>query len=133
MLIPSIAFSGNCDEAIAYYKEAIGAEVKEIYYFRDAPPNHGMDESLPPNFVMHSEILLFDSKVVMTDGGTGLPITTDSYFTIFLNSDEEVTSVFNKLADGGQIVEALAPQFWTSLFGFVKDRFGISWSINTKS
>ena len=134
MLIPSVAFSSNCDEAISFYKEAIGAEAKEVYYFRDAPPNHGMDESTPPNFVMHSEIMVFGTKVVMTDGGTEQPIATDSfYFTIFLKTDDEVASAFNKLADGGQVVEPLAQQFWASMSGFVKDKFGVGWSINTEN
>jgi len=55
MLIPTISFQGNCDEALTFYKEALNATVKDIAYFRDAPPNSGMDESLLPNFVMRSE------------------------------------------------------------------------------
>lgn len=58
MLLTTISFQGNCDEAITFYKGALGAEVKEIAYFRDAPADSGMDESLPPNFVMHSEVII---------------------------------------------------------------------------
>ena len=39
MLITTISFQGNCDEALTFYKEALGAEVKDVAYFRDAPPN----------------------------------------------------------------------------------------------
>ena len=131
MLITTISFQGKCDEALAFYKEALGAEVKDVAYFRDAPPNSGMDESLPPNFVMHSEVLIFGTKITMTDGGTA-PIAGD-YFSLILSLDsaEEVTSVFHKLADGGQVIEALAPQFWATLCGDVQDRFGIHWHICT--
>jgi len=133
MLIPSISFPGVCDEAIAYYKEAVGAEVKEIAYFRDAPPDSGMDESLPPNFVMHSEVLIFGAPVIMTDGGEKR-ITGENFgFMVSLNSAEEVTSAFNSLADGGQTIEALAPQFWAALCGTVEDRFGVNWHICTNS
>ena len=128
-LVPTISFQGNCDEAIAFYKETIGAEVKEIYYFLDAPPNSGMAESLLPNFVMHSEIMIYGTQITMTDGGTA-PIKGEYFsLTLFLNSAEEVISVFNKLADGGRVVEALAPQFWATLCGDVEDRFGINWHI----
>jgi len=131
MLITTISFQGNCDEAIAFYKEVLGAEVKDVSYFRDAPPNSGMDESLPPNFVMHSEVLIFGTRITMTDGGTA-PIA-GNYFSLMLSLDsaEEVTSVFHKLADGGQVIEALAPQFWATLCGDVQDRFGIHWHICT--
>ena len=133
MLIPAISFPGNCDEAIAFYKEAIGAEAREIAYFKDAPPNSGMDESLPPNFVMHSEIAIFGTLVTMTDGAENRP-TGDNYsFMISLNSAKEVTTVFNKLADGGQVTQPLASQWWASLCGEVSDRFGVTWYVMTSS
>lgn len=129
MLIPTISFPGNCDEALAFYKNALGAEVREVAYFRDAPPDSGLDASLPANFVMHSEVLIFDTLITMTDGGTA-PITGD-YFSLMLSlsSVEEVSSAFLALADGGQVINDLAPQFWSSLCGDVQDRFGIHWHI----
>jgi len=133
MLIPTISFQSKCDEALTFYKEALGAEVKEVAYLRDAPSDSGMDESLPPNFVMHSEVLIFGTQITMTDGGIA-PITGD-YFSMMLSFDtaEEVTSVFNKLVDGGQVVNALTEQFWATLCGDVEDKFGINWHICTKS
>lgn len=133
MLVPTISFQNKCDEALDFYKEALGAELKEVAYFRDAPPDSGMDESLPPNFVMHSEVLIFGTQITMTDGGTA-PITGD-YFSMMLSFDtaEEVASVFNKLASGGRVVNVLAEQFWATLCGDVEDKFGINWHICTKS
>jgi len=131
MLIPTISFQGTCDKAITFYKEALGAEVKGINYFRDAPADSGMDVSLPPDFVMHSEILMLGTLITMTDGGTA-PITGD-YFSLMiaLDSAEKVTAVFNKLADGGKVITPLAQQFWATLCGDVEDRFGIHWHICT--
>jgi hypothetical protein len=51
---------------------------------------------------------------------------------VSFDSDEETTAIFDKLADGGKVTEALAPQFWAPLYGFVQDRFGVSWGISTK-
>jgi len=128
MLIPAIGFQGNCDEAITYYKAALGAEVKTISYFRDAPADSGMD-NLPPNFVMYSEVVIFGTTFVMTDG---LEKPLQSFWMqAMFDSAEKVTAVFNKLADGGEIVDPLAPQFWASLNGSVKDRFGVEWNVTT--
>ena len=111
MLIPTIHFQGNCDEAITFYKEILGAEIREIAYAKDAPADVGMD-SLPPNFVMHSEIQLFGTTICMTDGAeTAGGIENFSYMVMFDTADE-VTTVFNKLAEGGNVVEPLAPQFF---------------------
>ncbi|MCL2568194.1 MAG: VOC family protein [Oscillospiraceae bacterium] len=129
MLIPMIHFPGNCDEAIAYYKEIAGAEVRTIEYFRDAPSDSGLD--LPPNFVMYSEVLLFGTPISMTDGAEQ-PITCDNFqFAVTLDSAEEVTALFHKLAESGQVIEALEPQFWVALTGAVKDRFGLNWNVFT--
>ena len=133
MLITTLSFPGNCDEAINFYKEALGARVKEIAYFRDAPPDHGMDESLSPNYVMHSEVLMFGTMVAMTDGAETNPTGDNFSFMVLCDSAEEATNVFIKLADSGKVVNPLAPQFWASLWGDVVDRFGVHWGIGTYS
>jgi len=133
MLITTISFPGNCEEAINFYKEAVNAEVKGIHYVRDAPPNSGMDESLPPNFVMHSEVMISGTLVYMTDGGEK-QITGENFgFALAFDTAEEVTSAFNKLANGGKIVGELSQQFWATLCGSVEDRFGVSWHILTNN
>ena len=131
MLLPTFHFPGNCNEAIAFYQKAVGAEVKEIAYAKDAPADAAL--GVPPNFVMHSEILIFGTPIGMTDMGEK-PLTDEQFlFTLLFDSDEEVTTVFNKLAEGGKIIEPLAPQFWCSLNGSIEDPFGISWNIGTRT
>ena len=129
----------NCDEAITFYKEAVGAEVKAINYFRDIPQDTdttdtGLGESMPPNFVVYSEVLILGTTFVMTDSKEkGVTDQNDNFwFNVFLPA-EEITSVFNKLAEGGEIVEPLTPQFWASLNGYVTDRFGVQWNLLTRN
>ena len=129
MLLPSIGFPGNCSEVIAYYKEVLEAEVKEIIY-SDHGPDFGTD--LPPNFVAYSEVLICGTPIMMVDG-METPMSGEHFwFTFSFDSAEEATSIFNKLAEGGQILEPLAPQFFASLNGSVRDRFGVIWNIGTK-
>ena len=132
MLLPSIHFNGNCNEAITFYKEALGATVKEIHYAKDAPADAEMGE-LPQNFVMHSEIELFGITCALTDGAK-TPITSEHHcFTLLLDTDEEVKNVWDKLSDGGKVIDPLEPQFWATLSGYVQDKFGVNWSINTRA
>ena len=127
---PTISFPGNCDEAIAYYKEVLGAEVKTIVYNGSDPADPSMDESLPPNFVTYSEVLLFGTTVMMTDGAEKKMSCDNFSFTLSLNSEDEVTDIFNKLAEVGEVVEALGAEFSGYLMGCVNDRFGISWTVS---
>jgi len=131
MLTTVISFAGNCNEAISFYKEVLGAEVKVINYFKDAPENSGMDSSLPPNFVMHSELLIEGSEIAMTDGVEKAPTGDNFSFLITKESADEVTALYHKLLEGGRVIEALAPAFWASMYGCVEDRFGVYWQIMT--
>jgi len=132
MLVPTICFQDNCDEAIAFYKEAVGAEVKNVNYLRDAPQDIAMEGFTSPNHVLNSEVVIYGTSIAMLDGADK-PITGEYFtLTLFVDSAEEAASVFNKLADGGRIIEALAPQFWAALCGDVEDKFGVNWHICTK-
>jgi len=128
--LPSIGFPGNCDEAITYYEEVLGAEVKTIIYNGDDPGDPNVDTSQPPNFVNYSEILLFGTPVMMSDGMEKKMACENFWFTLSFDTAEEVTSVFNKLADGGEIAEPLSSVFWSDLTGSVVDRFGITWDVS---
>ncbi|MCL1842275.1 MAG: VOC family protein [Defluviitaleaceae bacterium] len=128
MITPCIHFQGNCDEAINFYKEALAAEVKEIFYAKDAPPEANI-ESLPPNNVMHSEVMICGMNFSLTDGSE-TPITGEHIsFLITYNTADEVTKAFEKLAVGGTVVEPLAEVFWSELYGYVIDRFGVNWQV----
>ena len=128
MITPCIHFNGNCDEAIKFYKEALGAEVKAIFYAKDAPPNSGTD-SLPPNFVMHSEVLICGMNFSLTDGSEKSITGEHISFLITYDAKEEVKAVFDKLEVGGRVVEPLASVFWSELYGYVIDRFGVNWQV----
>ncbi|MCL2389568.1 MAG: VOC family protein [Elusimicrobia bacterium] len=128
MITPTIHFQGNCKEAIDFYIEVFGAQVKAIHYAKDAPSGNGMDK-FPPEFVMHSEVTICGTDFSLTDGAE-LPISGHNFsFLIRYKSPDELISVFNKLAAGGKIVESPAPQFWTPLWGYVVDKFGVNWSL----
>jgi len=119
MLIPAISFPGNCNEAIEYYKSVFGAEVNKL----------GFDENKNPNFVVHSELTIYDGKVNMSDNdGTSIePVGLT--FNIFLKDAEGVTDVFNKLTEKGEVRVPLQTDYWTDLWGYIADPFGLEWCI----
>ena len=130
MLTTAIHFAGNCNEAISFYKEVMGAEVKSINYFKDAPKDHGM-EALAPDFVMHSEVLISGSVVHMTDGAERDPSTENFSLMITKDTIDEVSELYQKLLVDGRVIVELAPAFWASMYGMVIDRFGVCWQIMT--
>ena len=133
MITTAIHFNGNCDEAIEFYKKIFNAEVLDIAYFKDAPSDSGMEKnSLPPKFVMHSEISILGTTFNLTDGADESPASGNYSFLITLSSDDEVTNLFGKLSNNGKVIEPLAPAFWSSMYGMVQDEFGITWQLMTE-
>ena len=129
MLLLSISFQGNCEEAINYYKDLFGAEVKVINFLDEATEDDGIEIKADSRFVFYSEILLFGTTLMLTDGAAHKMENQNFHFTINFDTEEEMRAVFEKFADGGQVIEAPTPQLEARLNAYVIDRFGLFWNI----
>ena len=125
-------FDGRCEEAIEFYRKAIGAEVTMLMRFKDCPEPQqpGM---LPPgaeNKVMHARINVGGTPILLSDGHCqGKP--SFEGFSLSLTVPDEATAerLFNALADGGQVRMPLGKTFFSPKFGMVADRFGVGWMV----
>ena len=126
---PYLQFEGRAEEAIAFYRRALGAEVEMMMRFKDAP-----DQSMvsPGNAekVMHASLRIGGSAILASDGRcTGKPGFQGFSLSLTAASDAEAERLFNALADGGQVQMPMAKTFFASRFGMVADRFGVAWMV----
>jgi len=126
---PYLNFDGRCEEALEFYKKAIGAKVGMLMRFKDAP-----DESMitpgNANKVMHSQVQVGDSTVLMSDGRcTGKPNFHGVALTISAKTEAEADRIFNGLAEGGQVQMPLGKTFFSPRFGMLADKFGVGWMV----
>jgi PhnB protein len=131
---PYLFFAGQCEEAIAFYKGALGAEVEMVMRWSDAPepPPPGMLADNWNDKVMHSAIRVADTVVMASDGmGPKEATFSGVELAVTLPSEADVATAFNALADGGTIQMPLGKTFFARSFGSVKDRFGVSWMVTT--
>ena len=129
---PYLFFEGRCDEAIAFYKKAIGAEVQMLMRYKDAPEGEcagGMKH--PPDKVMHSSVTVGDSTVMLSDGNCSGKTHFDGFsLSLDARDDAQAEKLFNALAaDGGTPIVPLMSTFFASKFGMVTDRFGVTWMV----
>jgi len=129
---PYLFFDGRCEEAIEFYRKALGAELQMLMRFKDSPepPSAGMQAPGSENKVMHATFRVGETTVMASDGrNTGHP--TFQGFSLSLDALDaaEGERLFKALADGGQIQMPLTKTFFSPLFGMVADRFGVSWMI----
>ncbi|HEY7221963.1 MAG TPA: VOC family protein [Candidatus Binatia bacterium] len=129
---PYLFFNGRCEEAIDFYKKALGAEVAMLMRFKDSPepPPPGMLPAGSDNKIMHAKMSIGDATVMASDGRcTGKTEFQGFGLAIHAANAADAEKKFKALADGGHVQMPLAKTFWAALFGMVADRFGVLWMI----
>jgi PhnB protein len=129
---PYLFFGGRCEEALAFYRTALGAEVDMLMRHKDSPepPPPGMVQKGFENKVMHATFHIGGTTIMASDGcGEG---STFSGFSLALSvgTAAEADRAFVALADGGQVTMPLATTFWSPRFGMLTDRFGVGWMVS---
>jgi PhnB protein len=130
---PYLFFNGRCEEAIGFYRKALGAEVEMMMRFKESPepPPPG---SVPPGFdnkIMHASFRICQTTVMASDGCSAEKASFQGFsLSLAVQNEAEADRAFNALAEGGQIKMPLTKTFWSPRFGMVEDRFGIGWMIN---
>jgi PhnB protein len=126
---PYLQFEGRCEEAIAFYRRALGADIVMLMRFKDAPdPNMATPGTAEK--VMHASLRIGESTILASDGRcTGKAGFQGFALSLTTKSDAEAERLFDVLADGGQVQMPMAKTFFASRFGMVADRFGVGWMV----
>jgi len=127
---PYLFFDGRCEEALTFYKKAVGAEVEMLMRFKDSPEPQRRGMEVPGDKVMHSCLRIGDTQIMASDGMCSGQAKFDGFsLSINAGDDAEAKRLFNALADGGQVAQPLIKTFFASSFGMVADRYGVNWMV----
>lgn len=129
---PYLFFDGRCEEAVEFYRSALGAEVEMLMRFKDSPdpPPPGMVPPGAENKVMHAALRIGDAMVLASDGRClGQPSFQGFALSLTAANEAEANRLFASLAEGGQVQMPPAKTFFSPRFGMVADRFGVSWMV----
>jgi PhnB protein len=128
---PYLFFDGRCEEALDFYRQALGAEELMVMRFKDAPDTAACPQD-PANAgkIMHASFRIGGSEVMASDGRCeGRPKFEGFALSLTPSDETEAERLFHALAEGGQVQMPLAETFFSPRFGMVADRFGISWMV----
>jgi PhnB protein len=126
---PYLIFDGRCEEALEFYKKAIGAEVVRVLRFKEGPPpvQPGLEIK-----IMHSTFRVGVTTIMASDGyAKGNPRFEGFSLSLSAANDAEAERLFNALAEGGEVRVPLAKSFFASKFGMLADKFGVGWMVIT--
>ena len=126
-----LAFDGNAKDAISFYQSIFKGTPSTMMTYKDYPdPNYQPPESIK-DLVMHAEIEVFGSRVMISDmpRGFGLdPVIGNNFSVAVISSDvKALQAAFEKIAEGGKIITAFDQSFFSEGYGYCFDKFGIGW------
>ena len=129
---PYLFFGGRCEEALEFYRTALGAHVDFLMHYKESPEPQppGM---LPPGFenkVMHATFRIGGTTLMASDGCEEGARFAGFSLSLAVPTEAEANRAFAALADGGQVKMPLAKTFWSPCFGMLTDRFGIGWMVS---
>lgn len=128
---PYLMFNGRCEEAVEFYRKALGAEIKMIMRYKECPepPPPGM---VPENWgdkVMHASFRIAGNVIMASDGCSTEPGFAGFSLSLALPDESAAKRAFHALSEGGQIHMPLGKTFWSPCFGMLADKFGLGWMV----
>ena len=122
-------FEGRCEEAIEFYRGAVGAEVTMMMRFGESPDPSSCG-SVDKNKILHASFKIGETNVLVSDGNcSGKTCFGGFALSIALDDVSKCEQMYNALADGGQPFMPLAKTFFSEKFGMLTDRFGVTWML----
>ena len=129
---PYLAFTGNCEEALNFYKSALGGEISFIMRHGESP----MKDQVPAEWhqkVMHATFTTEGASIMACDRPPGMPGPTGFCGITLSISGKDVVAgeiIHKNLSAGGQVTMPFGPTFWAKGFGMLVDKFGVNWMVN---
>lgn len=124
-------FGDRCEEALEFYKKAIGAEVTMMMRWKESPDPAMKAPPGREEKIMHAAFKVGETTLMADDGmGPGKTEFKGVTLSINVQDDAEAKRVFDALGDGGSVQMPLVKTFWTSSFGMLHDKFGVPWMVN---
>jgi len=129
---PYIFYEGRAEEAIEFYKQALGAQVEMIMRYSESPdpPPPDMVKPGSENKIMHSSITVDGQRIMISDGGCSGESKIGGFsVSLSVGSEADAKRYFEGLSEGGQVQLPITATFFSPCFGMVQDKFGVGWMV----
>jgi predicted 3-demethylubiquinone-9 3-methyltransferase (glyoxalase superfamily) len=121
---PFLWFEGQAEQAANFYTSIFkNSKVGDVLQYGEAGPG-------PAGSVLTVSFELEGQEFTALNGGPQYKFTPAISFFVNCEGESEVDRLFENLAQGGSVLMPLQPYPFSDKFGWVQDRFGISWQLN---
>lgn len=126
-IVPNIWFDSQAEDAAKFYTELFpNSSVDYLTHYTEAGQEiHGQ----APGSVMTAEFTVAGFRFTAINGGPVFKPNPSISFMVNLTSKDDVNRIWGVLLDGGKVLMPLQKYPFSELYGWVEDRFGISWQL----
>ncbi len=123
-------FNGQCQQAFEFYAAVLQGQIGSMLQVKDAPISQSVSADWQQKIV-HASISIQDVVICGADViSEHYQRPSGFYLLLGFGNAADVVSTFYQLSDGGEVILAPQPTFWSSCYAIVVDRFGVPWKLN---
>jgi PhnB protein len=129
---PYLFFDGKCEEALEFYKSALGAKVDMMMRFKESPDPVPAGQCAPnsEDKIMHAAFRVGETLIMASDGmAAGKPEFKGFSLSVNAADEKQADKLFNALGKGGKVTMPMGKTFFSPRFGMVTDKFGVGWMV----
>lgn len=126
MIHPFLMFDGTAEEAMNTYISIFdSSEIINI-------TRYGANEAGNEGSVLHATFSIKGQEFMTSDSNVQHAFTFTPSISLFVtcDSEEEIDQAFEKLSQGGEILMPLDAYPFSAKFGWINDKFGVSWQLS---
>ncbi|MEM9777282.1 MAG: VOC family protein [Chloroflexota bacterium] len=115
-----LMFEGKAEEAMNFYVSLfVSAEIGDVQKYENGT-------------IMQAELNLGSHELIVIDSPINHDFTFTAATSIFVDceSEAELDQLFEALGQDGNVFMPLADYGFSQKFGWVSDRYGVSWQLN---
>jgi predicted 3-demethylubiquinone-9 3-methyltransferase (glyoxalase superfamily) len=123
-IMPCLWFDTQAGEAAKFYTSLFGrSKILSTSHYGDAGP-------MPKGTVLVVNFQLEGLNFMALNGGPAFSFTPAISLFVTCTTEEEVDGLWQKLSEGGKVLMELQKYPFSEKFGWVADRFGLTWQLN---
>ena len=126
-LVPCIWLDDQAEAAAAFYVRILPAG--RIVATSRYPESLGNPGGKPPGSVLTVEFEVAGQRFTALNGGPMFQPNPSVSFFVQVGTPGEADRIFAPLADGGAVLMPVDAYPWSERYGWVQDRFGVSWQV----
>ncbi len=128
-LVPCLWFDDQAELAAEFYTRIFpDGRITAMSHYSESTDN---PSGKPRGSVLTVEFDVAGQRFTALNGGPHFVVNPSISFFVRVDSPSEADRLFSALAENGKVLMALDKYPWSERYGWVQDRFGVSWQVIT--